>query len=341
MPGILSYQGRVTVSGSPFSGNGQFKFALVNAIGGSTFWSHDASSTAGSEPTSAVTLSVANGLYSVFLGANMTAIPASVFDNSDVRLRVWFNDGTNGFQLLTPDQRIAAAGYAMRADAAATALSVPDNAISAAKIANDAVTAAKIPDGSITQAKLAFAVGGVSSGAQEYATAGTSTFTVPPGVTKIMVELWGAGAGFSLFGDGGSGAYSRKTLTVTPGSQWTVVVGAGGATLAEEAVAPSGGNTSFTSVSTPSNTLVSQGGRGAPNADGPPVPAQPDASADIKRTGPLYGEAVIGSVSPPLVATPSEFSSMVIQRFLSAGAASTAAMFPSEAGMSGYVLIQW
>ena len=46
----------------------------------------------------------------------MTAIPASAFASSDVRLRVWFNDGTNGSQLLTPDQRIAAVGYAMIAE---------------------------------------------------------------------------------------------------------------------------------------------------------------------------------------------------------------------------------
>ena len=55
--------------------------------------------------------------------ANMTAIPNAVFNNTDVRLRVWFNDGTNGSQLLTPDQRIAAVGYAMMAG------NVPDGAI--------------------------------------------------------------------------------------------------------------------------------------------------------------------------------------------------------------------
>ena len=55
--------------------------------------------------------------------ANMTAIPTSVFQIADVRLRVWFNDGTNGSQLLSPDQRIAAVGYAMMAGA------VPNGAI--------------------------------------------------------------------------------------------------------------------------------------------------------------------------------------------------------------------
>ena len=50
-------------------------------------------------------------------------LPATVFDNEDVRLRVWFNDGTHGFQLLAPDRRIAAVGYALMAD------SVSDGAI--------------------------------------------------------------------------------------------------------------------------------------------------------------------------------------------------------------------
>jgi YVTN family beta-propeller protein len=115
VPQIINYQGRVAV-GSPavnFDGSGAFKFALVNTDGTTTYWSNDGTSTTGSEPTAAVTLPVTKGLYSVLLGANMTAIPATVFANPDVRLRVWFNDGTNGSQLLTPDQRITAAGYAM------------------------------------------------------------------------------------------------------------------------------------------------------------------------------------------------------------------------------------
>ena len=116
---MINYQGRVAV-GDPavnFDGTGLFKFALVDSSGSISDWSNDGTSTGGSEPTAAVSLTVTKGLYSVLLGdgtlANMTAIPSSVFANSDVRLRVWFNDGSNGSQLLTPDQRIAAVGYAM------------------------------------------------------------------------------------------------------------------------------------------------------------------------------------------------------------------------------------
>lgn len=132
IPGILSNQGRVQVSGIDFTGSGQFKFALVNTNGTATFWSNDGSSTAGSQPTVAVTLAVTKGLYSVLLGdtnlTNMTAIPASVFSNSDVRLRIYFNDGTTGFQQLSPDQRIVSVGYAMIAN------SVADGSVTSASI---------------------------------------------------------------------------------------------------------------------------------------------------------------------------------------------------------------
>ena len=119
VPSLINYQGRVAVGSVNFSGSGQFKFALVNTNGSTTFWSNDGTSTAGSQPTAAVPLTVTKGLYSELLGdttlTNMTAVPASVFANSDVRLRVWFKDSVNGFQLLTPDQRFAAVGYALTA----------------------------------------------------------------------------------------------------------------------------------------------------------------------------------------------------------------------------------
>ena len=129
VPNLVNYQGRVAVGTANFEGTGQFKFALVNAAGSTTFWSNDGSSTAGSEPTAAVPLVVTKGLYSVLLGdssvAGMTAIPSTVWANADVRLRVWFNDGANGSQLLTPDQRIAPNGY------------LPDGSVTSAKLAPD------------------------------------------------------------------------------------------------------------------------------------------------------------------------------------------------------------
>src|SRR5437667_2933978 len=103
VPQLIDYQGRVAVGGTNFNGGGQFKFALVNSNASLSFWSNDGTSSAGSQPAAAVSLFVSNGLYSVVLGdnslANMTSIPSATFANADVCLRLWFNDGVNGFQL--------------------------------------------------------------------------------------------------------------------------------------------------------------------------------------------------------------------------------------------------
>lgn len=125
VPQLLSYQGVIEVNSVLFSGEGAFKFALVNAAGSSSFWSNDGSSVAGSEPMTAVSLSVDDGYYSVLLGdttlTNMTVLSATVFKNTEVYLRIWFNDGSNGFQQLAPDQQVAAVGYAMMAGQVANA----------------------------------------------------------------------------------------------------------------------------------------------------------------------------------------------------------------------------
>jgi hypothetical protein len=108
--GILNYQGRVSVKSVNFTGTGRFKFVLVDGTTLSpgqtplTLWNNDGIGAGGNEPLTAVELPVSSGLYSVTLGdkslKNMAAaIPASVFQNPDVRLRVWFDDGVNGSQL--------------------------------------------------------------------------------------------------------------------------------------------------------------------------------------------------------------------------------------------------
>ena len=150
VPPLLHYQGRVRVSGTDFTGSGQFKFALVDGATGASLWSNDGTSAAGSQPASAVNLAVSAGLYSVFLGENMSALAPSVFAvGGDVRLRVWFNDGANGWQQMSPDQRVASVGYALMA------ATVPNGAITSEKIAVGAVTSEKIADGAVAAADLA------------------------------------------------------------------------------------------------------------------------------------------------------------------------------------------
>jgi hypothetical protein len=60
---------------------------------------------------------------------------------------------------------------------------------------------------------------------------GPVTWTVPPGVTSIQVELWGAGGGGSGAGEnaaGGGGGYTTATLSVTPGDVLRIDVGEAG-----------------------------------------------------------------------------------------------------------------
>lgn len=140
VPALLSYQGRVAVRTKAFEGTGQFKLALVNSGASQLFWRNAPDANSDGEPDQAISVAVTKGLYSILIGdtrlPNMASLPASVFSNSEVYLRVWFNDGVSGFQLLSPDTRIASVGYAM------TAGSVSDGAVSSAKL--DAALAATI-----------------------------------------------------------------------------------------------------------------------------------------------------------------------------------------------------
>ncbi|MDC0325646.1 hypothetical protein OAM01_02700, partial [bacterium] len=124
VPLTFQYQGHIIVDGVAFEGTGEFKFAFLDDSG-STVWSHDGTSENGSEPSDSITLEMERGVYTVELGStdivNMDAIPASVFDNEELYLRVWFDDVVNGSQLLEPDTRVASVAFSVRAESAARA----------------------------------------------------------------------------------------------------------------------------------------------------------------------------------------------------------------------------
>ena len=101
---------------------------------------------------------------------------------------------------------------------------------------------------------------------QTFNTAGTYTFTVPPGVTSITVQAWGGGGGArgdgtSNRGAGGGGAFAGRTITVSAGQTYTVVVGAGGVATANPGQA--GQSSVFGS-----NLVVADGGAGGANSGG-------------------------------------------------------------------------
>jgi hypothetical protein len=144
VPPVLHYAGQVAVNGEAFDGNGLFKFALVNTDGTSTYWSNDGTSVDGSEPQASVAVSVNGGLYSILLGntaqQGMGAIDPAVFtQHTDAKLRVWFSDGVNGFQQLSPDRPFASVPYAFNSESAKSA-----------ETANVATTAMAVEAGAIT-----------------------------------------------------------------------------------------------------------------------------------------------------------------------------------------------
>jgi N-acetylneuraminic acid mutarotase len=133
VPGLLSYQGKVLVSGSPFNGNGKFKFALLSAGGAQVYWGSAPDNNSDGQPDTNVLVAVNQGVFAVLLGdtnlPNMAPLPPSVFTNASLFLRIWFDDGSHGQQQLSPDQPIASAGYAMMA------ANIADGAITPSKLA--------------------------------------------------------------------------------------------------------------------------------------------------------------------------------------------------------------
>ncbi len=163
VPLHLNHQGVVAVNGVRFTGQGSFRFALVNPANGSNFWTNDGTRIGeqDQQPDTAVTLTVINGIYNVRLGdGGMAAIDAAIFDTPDVSLRIWFDDGRgNGTHQLSPDQRIASAAFAVHSatvdDNAITSVKIADGEVGNVDLADGAVTSGKIADGAVANADLA------------------------------------------------------------------------------------------------------------------------------------------------------------------------------------------
>ncbi|MDO8317423.1 MAG: choice-of-anchor D domain-containing protein, partial [Flavobacterium sp.] len=130
------------------------------------------------------------------------------------------------------------------------------------------------------------------SQSQTFSTAGSSTFTVPAGISMVQIEAWGGGgkggtrttAGTS--GGGGGGAYVKKSVNVTAGTTYNLQVGVGSnattTTIASDTwfqnattVLAKGGNSVASNSATGANgggtgsigTLLS-GGKGADGTTG-------------------------------------------------------------------------
>lgn len=100
----------------------------------------------------------------------------------------------------------------------------------------------------------------------------SGNFIVPPGITKVVAEVWGGGSG----GSGGAGAsgagggYALKSCAVTPGQVIPVTVGSGGASSVYPTNSGSGGTSSFGTFcsATGGSAVISVGPSGGFGIDG-------------------------------------------------------------------------
>ena len=117
----------------------------------------------------------------------------------------------------------------------------------------------------------------------------TGTYTVPTAVTKIIVEVQGAGGGGggggAGYGSGGSsGAYTMKSLSVTAGDEIVVVVGAAGSGGGGGTNGVAGGTSSFTDDGG-AFTAVSSTGGGMGKYDADPDAGGVSSGGDIQVDG--------------------------------------------------------
>lgn len=207
IPLVVNHQGRISVGDAAFEGVGAFRFALVDTGSGMNLWTNDGSGIGTSQaPTAALTLTVAKGVYSVALGdvtiAGMSALPSAVFDSAGVVLRIWFDDGVNGSQHLTPDQALNSAAYtfhALKAEDADTvdgqhvsdisgeiAAAVDSHAEDTATHTNIVLDAARITTGTLDSARIP------DSWVDEDGDTMTGPLTINQAISQPLIEVTNA-----------------------------------------------------------------------------------------------------------------------------------------------------
>ncbi len=122
----------VTVTGTGSGYTSTPSVVFTDPAAPAQLWNNAAGATTGAlaEQAVAVALPVNNGSYNAGLGdtsiPSMAALPASLVPAAGQRafVRVWFNDGTHGFQALSPDTELRSVPFAREAAAVAGIASV-------------------------------------------------------------------------------------------------------------------------------------------------------------------------------------------------------------------------
>ncbi len=186
-----------------------------------TYWSNDQASNEGSEPAAAVNVSVAGGLFTVTLGdptiPNMAAIDSALFAQPHLQLRIWFNDGVNGFVALNPAQNLTPTPYAIVAENvnASSGFSVQQNTSGAPNLIGGS------PDNFVASGVVGATIAGGG------ATNAPSSDINPPSATNSITADFGTVSGgaintasgiFATVGGGALNTANGVDATVSGGS---------------------------------------------------------------------------------------------------------------------------
>lgn len=214
----FTYQGQLLNSGTNVNGTNVLIFTLYSAATGETAIATPITNS----------VFVSNGLFTVNLNFG------AVFNGNACWLDIAVSNGVTNVDL-APRMQVLPTPYATYATYAASAGSA-SNLVGGGVVAGSFIG----NGGGLTNV-------GVSLQMQVFSTPGEFTFIAPTNVSSVIVEAWGGGggggAGNSSYdtagGGGGAGGYAKGVVGVTPGADYTVIVGAGGTAGA------SGGTTSF------------------------------------------------------------------------------------------------
>lgn len=194
--GVVSYQGRIDVGGSAYTGTAYVKFAVVDQAGTTSYWSNDGTSAGGGEPAAAVQVSVSGGLFEVLLGdttvPNMTVpLTGAEFGAGDRSLRVWLSTDNVTFTQMVPDRRLASAPTALQTVQSGDGSGITN------------INASQITSGTLNDARLSANVALLDRSPQAFAGqnrfgdtatfAGNETFQTP--IVATSTKIGGASSG--------------------------------------------------------------------------------------------------------------------------------------------------
>jgi trimeric autotransporter adhesin len=127
VPQQITYQGKLSESESPVTGDRPITFKLYSA-GGSQVWS-----------SGVLAVTCTNGLFSVHLGAaGQPAFPTTLFNDTGLTIGITVGAGSE----LVPRSRLTSTAFsyqALRADTATIAEGLTDNTVTSAKITNGTI----------------------------------------------------------------------------------------------------------------------------------------------------------------------------------------------------------